>query len=227
MALAGEAFVIMWHDISEEGDADYNQWHTRQHMPERIDLPGFLRSRRGVNRSLDRQRYFTLYEGDSLETFLSPEYARSLNFPTEWTRRVAPSFRNFLRTACSVTNTGGQGIGGGIATLRASLPDGATEAETLKSLEPIVDEIAALPSVTAVHVGCDRTAFAGGATKETELRPAMSEPRFDLVVVVEGIGLAELSADEPVMMAAMARSRCRDVTAQSYDVAYILARPGL
>ncbi len=62
MPLTGSAFVIMWHDITPEADSEYNLWHTREHMPERIALPGFLRSRRGVNRGLDRQHYFTLYE---------------------------------------------------------------------------------------------------------------------------------------------------------------------
>ena len=46
MALAGRAFLAMWHDIAEAGDAEYNAWHTRQHMPERLGVPGFRVGRR-------------------------------------------------------------------------------------------------------------------------------------------------------------------------------------
>ena len=57
MALRGKAFIILWHDIAREGERDYHQWHTHQHMPERIGHRGFLRSRRGVNWGSDFQRY--------------------------------------------------------------------------------------------------------------------------------------------------------------------------
>ncbi len=62
MALKGRAFMAVWHDIAQAGEAEYSSWHTRQHMPERLGVPGFLVGRRGVNWSLKHQRWFTLYE---------------------------------------------------------------------------------------------------------------------------------------------------------------------
>ena len=221
MSLRGSAFVIMWHDIATAGDAAYNLWHTREHMPERIALPGFLRARRGVNRGLERQIYFTLYEGAGPETFLSPEYLRSLNVPTAWTQSVAPSFRNFLRMSCAVRASVGAGVGGALATFRLTLGD-RSEEEAVAALGPALEALLALPSVSAAHLGAARPDFAGGPTRETEIRPPMAEPPFDLVVIIEGIGLAELTADRPAIEQALAIAGAGALIGQCYDMAYLL-----
>ena len=41
MALVGDAFLAMWHDIEPASWNDYMEWHTREHMPERLSIPGF------------------------------------------------------------------------------------------------------------------------------------------------------------------------------------------
>lgn len=222
--LLGPAFLIMWHDITAEGDAEYNLWHTRQHMPERIALPGFLRARRGVNRDLERQAYLTLYEGAELEAFQSEDYQRSLNSPTAWTTGIAPHFRNFLRMSCSVARAGGEGLGGALTTVRCTLNPGATEEEALRAWPAVEEILRTLPSVSAAYVGLARPAFSKQATKETELRPRMTERTFDLVFVVEGIGLAQLQRDEPEIAAAFAQLPVHDPVMQSYDMAYMLMR---
>jgi hypothetical protein len=48
MSLAGEGAVVIWHDIAPEGRAQFYAWHGREHMPERLGIPGFLRGRRYV-----------------------------------------------------------------------------------------------------------------------------------------------------------------------------------
>jgi len=220
--LRGSAFVIMWHDIAPDADAAYNRWHTQEHMPERIALPGFLRSRRGLNRALDRQIYFTLYECDDLGSTVSPEYQRSLNFPTEWTQQVAPHFRNFKRMSCETLFTKSRGAGGAIATFRADLPGNIDEAQALSSLTSAVEEIVSIAGVTGVHIGVPRPNFTNGETTEVQIRPAMTEPDFGVVIVVEGIGLAELTAKQPAIEQILARADLSGVNAQSYDMAYML-----
>jgi len=220
--LRGSAFVIMWHDIAPDADAAYNLWHTKEHMPERIALPGFLRSRRGLNRALDRQIYFTLYECDDLGSTVSPEYQRSLNFPTEWTQKVAPQFRNFKRMSCETTFTKSSGVGGAIATFRADLPAGEGKAEASGSLTSAMEEIVNLPGITGVHIGVPRPDFTNGETTEVQIRPAMTEPDFGVVIVVESIGLAELTAEQPGIQATLARAGLTGIIAQPYDMAYML-----
>ena len=100
----------MWRGITAEGEAEYNQWHTREHMPERLVIPGFLVGRRSVDWSLDRHRYFTSYAGRTLEVFRSEAYLARLNAPTAWSERIQPHFRNFIRAACETVHTSGHGI---------------------------------------------------------------------------------------------------------------------
>lgn len=224
MALKGTAFVIMWHDIAPEADAEYNRWHTQQHMPERLDHPGFLRSRRGINRGLDRQIYFTCYEGEVPETFNSAEYRHSLNNPTDWTRAVAPHFRNFLRMACTVLHTSGRGVGGGLVTSRFALPAGVSEAEAAARLEPVLTALAQHDLITAVHLAGARPAVSGGNTSETALRPPMHEAPFDLVIYAETIGLPEAEAAAPAIAAAVSAAGFADQIVQPYAMAYALER---
>ena len=48
MSFLGGAILAFWADVEASGEADYNDWHTREHMPERCAVPGFLRGRRYV-----------------------------------------------------------------------------------------------------------------------------------------------------------------------------------
>ena len=58
MSLLGQAAMVFWHDIAD-GDDDYKDWHSNEHMNERVGVPGFLRGRRG--RSLRGEpRYFIM-----------------------------------------------------------------------------------------------------------------------------------------------------------------------
>ena len=41
-----DMIAAFWADVEASGEADYNDWHTREHMPERCGVPGFLRGRR-------------------------------------------------------------------------------------------------------------------------------------------------------------------------------------
>lgn len=224
MSLKGAAFIIMWHDIAAEADGEYNAWHTRQHMPERLDHPGFLRSRRGINRGADHQIYFTLYEGEALDTFVSPEYAQSLNNPTEWTQTVAPHFRNFLRMACEVRSTSGRGVGGGLLTARIALNGTLDEVAAEKALAPVLAQIAESNRVTGVHLAAARPDYSNQKTSETELRPKMNEAPFDVVVVIETIGLAEAESEASQVTEMLEAAGFSDALVQAYDVAYTLEK---
>jgi hypothetical protein len=102
MALLGKGVLAIWNDIAPGGEAEFNHWHTRERVPERVGVPGFLRGRRYVAVS-GSPKYFTLYETESVETLAGSEYLARLNDPTPRTRRALPLFRNTNRTACRVT----------------------------------------------------------------------------------------------------------------------------
>ena len=92
--LLGEAVLAVWCDIDPEHDAEFNDWYTHQHLPERVGIPGFLRGRRwSVPKGAAYQKggqYFTLYEIETLQTLVSAPYMERLNAPTDWTKRTVP-----------------------------------------------------------------------------------------------------------------------------------------
>ena len=48
MGLLGSAVLVNWGGIVEEKEIEYNEWQSKEHMPERISLHGFLRGLRAV-----------------------------------------------------------------------------------------------------------------------------------------------------------------------------------
>jgi hypothetical protein len=227
MPLKGNGFMIVWHDIKAEGEADYYLWHTREHMPERLGVPGFLRGRRGVDWSLGKYRYLTLYEGETLETFGTPEYLQRLNNPTPWTLRNQPNFFNFIRSACDIAASVGRGVGGAMVTIRVPFGD-AGEAGFRATAGALADELLALEGANAVHVGTARPDITGAKTKETELRGMTKDNVFDGVVMVDGVGRRELEKTLPEILRILG-ARGLTVGAEDaavYDMAYCLEPTG-
>jgi hypothetical protein len=111
--------VAMWWDISPEMNAEFEDWHTHEHMPERLSIPGFLRGTRWTALS-GEPSYFILYEAKSLATITGGAYLEHLNNPTPWSRKMMPAHLNMVRSLCKVRATFGGGIAHALATVRFS-----------------------------------------------------------------------------------------------------------
>ena len=117
MSLAGQAVVAIWNGIAPEGRTEFYEWHNREHMPERVGIPGFRRGRRYIAK-YGTPEYFTLYEANSAEVLVGQDYLNRLNNPTPWTQRVPPTFfRDTARGICRVKLSLGVGQGGSMLTL--------------------------------------------------------------------------------------------------------------
>ena len=197
MGLKGSAFLAIWHDIAEGQHGEYIEWHTREHMPERLSVPGFRTGKRLHAPDAPRHVFGTIYAGDDLEVFRSPGYLARLNNPTPWTAAVAPSFQNFLRVACERVASAGHGDGGSMATIRFDFSDPEAETALRRGAQALVDAILALPGVSCVHLGIARSEVSSVRTRETEIRSAMAEKGFDAVILVEGSQRAGLEAAVP------------------------------
>src|SRR5438093_9833375 len=151
MPLKGAGFLAIWHDIKAEGEPEYNLWHTREHMPERLGVPGFERGRRWVDWNLGKHRYFTLYEARTIDVFGSEPYRARLNAPSAWSNRVQPHFTTFVRSACRTVVSLGKGIGGAIATIRVNLAPDTGKPVFAANSHALACEILPLAGVTSVH----------------------------------------------------------------------------
>lgn len=208
MALTGNALLAIWHDIEQASSEEYMEWHTREHMPERLSIPGFTLGKRLINHDLGRYRYGTIYGGQELEVFRSPAYLERLNNPTEWSQRVQPAFRNFLRVACLRLQSRGVAEGGAVATVRLDFVDGSRESELRAGADALAESLLAIKGVCCAHVALARAEVSNARTRETELRPQMSEKGFDALVLAEGSGRLELEAVAGDIERAIALSGC-------------------
>lgn len=114
-----KAAVAMWWDIAPEARAEWEEWHSHEHMPERLAIPGFQRGTRYVALS-GAPSYFVLYEVDRVETLTSGPYLERLNNPTPWSRKMMPHHRNMMRALCEVREGWGGGVPYVMGTVRSS-----------------------------------------------------------------------------------------------------------
>ena len=182
--------VAIWHDLAPEAKDEFYEWHNREHMPERVGIPGFRRGRRYVAVS-GAPEFFNLYEADSPEVLGGQDYLNRLNAPTEWTRRVVPSFRNVARSICRVAYTGGTGSGGVVLTMRFDIDAvhrmGTIEALTRRILPPLTFR----HGISGVHLCLADEAISNAETAEKNARADTTlVPTW--IVLIEGNAVADV-----------------------------------
>ena len=96
---------------------EYETWHTFEHVPERVGLPGFVQARR-YRVVEDPTRYFTCYWVASLDTFSTPAYQAVFKHPTPWSARMRMELRDFSRMPCTTGGTYGNSSASALSTLR-------------------------------------------------------------------------------------------------------------
>jgi hypothetical protein len=116
-SLLGTGAVLVWNDVSAEGREQFYQWHDKEHIPERLALPGFRRGRR-YRCEGHSPEWLTLYEADDIGVVVSPAYMARLNAPTPLTQKTLRYFLNTSRAVCSIAHSVGTSSGGHVLALR-------------------------------------------------------------------------------------------------------------
>jgi hypothetical protein len=225
MALAGTAALGLWNDIAPARAPEYDRWHTREHVPERVAVAGFLGARRYVNRTRATHRYFTLYELEDARALTHPEYLDLLARPTPWSASMRPNFRNVVRAQLQVEASRGPGLGAALAVLGLAATEaspGRAGPDTLLEASPAMAGLDALleasPRAAGYHVLAragqqGAPAWAGGGA------PARS---FDRLVLVEAL---DRDAATQALAALRAAADMVDVPADYasdvYDLAFV------
>ena len=180
MPLLGSAAIAMWWDITPEMRAEFEDWHSHEHFPERLSIPGFLRGSRWSGSS---EGFFVMYELESYETLTSPHYLERLNDPTPWSTKMMPHHRNMVRSQCRIVASYGGGIAGSLLTVRLS-PE-PSQADTARSL--VLDVLRKVPhavGLTAGHLLLTDTPQSA-QTKEQAIRGG-KDAVADWIVIVSG-----------------------------------------
>ncbi len=184
MGLRGKGMLIVFTDVKARDERDFNEWYNREHIDERINLPGFHRARRYVAVH-GTPKYLATYECNSVHDLATPGYLQLLANQTPWTQAVMARFTRFNRLTLRVQVDLAHGIGGALAAVRF-VPDPRER----KALAAWLQETA-LPKAIA------RPGLVGAAAAENDLDVAnaplqdksMDHPRADeaeWVVLLEG-----------------------------------------
>jgi len=214
MSLAGTGVVAIWHDLLPEAKSDFYEWHNREHMPERVGIPGFRRGRRYIVLK-GTAEFFNLYEADTPEVLGGRDYLDRLNSPTDWTKRVVPSFRNVARSICRVAYSSGVGSGGVIATVCFDV-DPAHRAFTIDALTTrLLPPVSLRTGIAGVHLCLADEAVSNVETAEKRARAdATRVPTW--IVLVEGIGSDEVSQAAEAFTPALEQQHARAIETGIY-----------
>lgn len=210
--------MLLSFDVAEDAIAEHDQWHTQEHLPERLSVPGFVRGTRWV--ALQGQpRYFVMYEVERLATLSSAAYLDRLNHPSPWTAKIMPHYRGMARGFCSVTRSFGLGIGHAGLLLRFR-PAPESESSLRDGLLQALAPLPSTPGIGSAHL------FEGALTPQmtNEQRIRGADAGFDWALFVTGYSqdaLAQLMQAD-LGSAALERHGATGVLAALYRMDYAL-----
>jgi hypothetical protein len=222
MPLLGKASMLLGFDIDEPAIAEHDDWHTHEHLPERLSIPGFLRGTRWVALR-GSPRYAVLYEVESLETLGSPAYLERLNHPTPWTSKMMRHYQGMTRGLCTVEASSGRGLGHFAWIVRFNI---ATDSDSPARawLTEQIPGLSSRPGLGSVHLL--RGALDAAMTTEQRIRGADSGVNWALIAT--GYDFAAVAALEqgdlaPGMMQARGMT---NVSSAVYQAAYSVSADG-
>jgi hypothetical protein len=99
----GTGLLIIWCEVPEDREEEFNRWYNEEHLAERLSAPGFLSVAR-YEAVKGGPKHLAVYELDSPAAMESPEYLKLRQNPTEWSKRMSPELIGtiFIRNVCEM-----------------------------------------------------------------------------------------------------------------------------
>jgi len=157
----------MWWNMAPAQRREFEDWHSHEHFPERLSIPGFRRASRWASVE-GSEGFFVLYELATVETLSSAAYLARLNNPTPWSIKMMPHHRDMVRSQCRVLESAGGAVAGFAATLRLS-PTAGQDEVLRNCLREALHKAAALPGIVGGHLLRTETP-AIATTREQQIR---------------------------------------------------------
>lgn len=220
MPLLGSAAMLLSFDIEAEAIDEHDRWHTHEHLPERLSIPGFRRGTRWVATE-DGPRYMVVYEVDKLETLASEAYLARLNNPSPWTQKMMPHYKGMNRGLCTVVGSFGFGQGSAAALLRFTpVASHAVQLESwlLQEALPAIPKMSGLGSAHLLQ-----GAQAAAMTNEQRIRGA--DQTVDSAIIITGYdsGAVAAHANEMIGKAGLSERGVGELSCYTYQLSYSLS----
>ena len=188
MPMAGKGMLLTSMNIDAADEAEFNRWYDREHLEERVAIPGFLEARRYVAHHAS-PKYLSLYSTETFDVLDSPAYRRALNNPTDWSKATLPRFRNMIRAIARITISRGQGRGAVLGIIRLR-PVAGSEDTLRAALREKLDP-RDIDGIVAMHLIESDQALSRPITDD----PPVSDPGSgDWFVLIDGTEVDAISA---------------------------------
>jgi hypothetical protein len=128
------AFLALWNGLRDLSVLEeYERWHSIEHVPERLSVPGILEARRYGSLEVAGQ-FFTGYWLADLAALKNAAYQALLQHPTPWSARMRLQLTNFVRHPAQRLGSAGVTRGKALATLLLTRPAAVPLQEALRHL---------------------------------------------------------------------------------------------
>src|SRR5512135_2776539 len=181
MGLCANGALVLNFDVDPAGIAEHDHWHTKEHMPERLSIPGFLRGTRWIAEDAS-PRYLVIYEVRDVNVLTGADYLQRLNNPSPWTSKTMTSLRGMRRGFCRVEGSVGLGIGHALLQVHFSAQEGRRQALRDWLLQDALPRIASDPGFASAHIL--ESAITPPMTDEQRIRG--KDASVDAVLIVTG-----------------------------------------
>ena len=186
MGLLGTGMLLTFTEVAPEDEMDFNEWYNREHVDERVFMPGFKRARRylAADRST-RVKYFASYETGSVQDLCAPEYMKLLGNQSDWSKRMMAKFTHFDRLTLTCTVDLAHGISGAAGLARFYPAEEGKQRLRELMRDSLLPELAArLGMHGAVLLENDLAVVAEGMRAQG--RTVSAEMRQEWVVILDG-----------------------------------------
>lgn len=219
MTLLGDAAVAMWWNVAREHLVEFHEWHSKEHLPERMSIPGFQRGSRWQREGDDA--FFIIYELTKYETLTSDGYLTRLNDPTPWSTKMMPLHRDMVRSQCRVIASNGGGVATYICPVRLS-PETDMDAKLEDYLRGVLADLPSHPGITGAHLLRTETPPAA-PTKEQKIRGR--DGVADWILLIAGhdaARLRDICADALGPQALLARGAARSECGEPFRLVHAM-----
>ena len=198
--LPGMLFV--WTSADPEHERDFNRWYDREHVEERVRIPGFVSGTRYQSVRGPR-KYLGLYRTVSLGAFQTPDYFKAFGHQTPWSLTNLQRMVDPMRRVCAIEAETGMGTGAWLAVLRMGAPAIGQDAQTVDAMATLGTKLLQIDGVIATRLLTPDANLSGPLPAErTEGR------------VLDPIFLIDASSESAAMAAANAASAALGLDAE-------------
>ena len=146
MLLQGTGVLITSMQVLPEEDSDFNEWFDKEHLPERVAIPGFLDGRR-YEATNSSGRYLQIYSAVDSAVLDSAAYHKVLANQTDWSKHHIPRFIQPTRVVGQLVESRGFARGAAVTLIRLRPKNDARMMPELHQFLSLLEK----PGVTSIH----------------------------------------------------------------------------